>query len=342
VFSPAYPKPPLVTALIVVRNECEAVGPCLACLIAQDLPPEEFEILVVDGHSSDGTPAEVRRLAYEAPHHTLRLLDNAQRTLATGWNLGIREARGEFVVRLDAHATAPPDFLRANLALHREHEAACVGGPMGTVGVGYWGQCIAAVLSSRMGVGTSFRSLGDYEGEVDTVPFGMYRRSVLLEVGLLNESMGRNQDIELHRRMRDRGYRFFMSPRVRTTYYCRGTVGRMCTQAYHNGFWHAAALGAMRPRHAAPAVAVAAAACLGTAGLLGSRPAWWALGAASALHLLLSALAAASSDLSHWTQRLILPSLFVLLHASYGVGTLAGVVGHAGRLLRRPQPRSAT
>ncbi len=104
---------PFITAMIVVRNGVRTIGPCLDSFIAQDYPQDRYEILIVDGMSDDGTLEEVekRRAVFPA----LRILQNPKQLLAAGWNLGLRTARGDYVVRLDAHAYAYPDFLRRSM-----------------------------------------------------------------------------------------------------------------------------------------------------------------------------------------------------------------------------------
>ena len=320
-----------VTAVIVVRNQAQDLRQSLASLVAQDLAPGEFEILVVDGQSTDGTVQVAQGMAQQTLQPVIRVLENPKHTLAAGWNIAIREAQGEFIVRIEAHTAVARDFLSANLALHAARDAACTGGPWETRGEGFWGQIIAAVLSSRFGVGSGFRTRPDYEGYADTVPCGMYRRSAMIEAGLLDETLARNQDIHLHRRMRELGHRFFISPRVRSVYRCRSSLAKMVAQSYGNGYWHGADIRAMSARHAAPACAVLLGALCVILGMAGVKAAWIVLGAAFLLHLGLGAAASATAKLERWSQRLLMPFVCLASHISYGLGTIVGIVRLGGR-----------
>ena len=106
---------PFVSALIVVRNEENRVGQCLDSLLSQDYPHDRYEIVVIDGDSSDRTVEIVQRMADGAARNgnpvPVRILSNPRRILASGWNIGIKAAKGEFVIRPDAHAFVEPDFL---------------------------------------------------------------------------------------------------------------------------------------------------------------------------------------------------------------------------------------
>lgn len=135
--------------------------------------------------SDDGTREVVTRIAAE--DRRVRLIDNPRRTTPCAMNEGIRMARGETIVRIDAHTEFAPDYLVECLAVMRETGADNVGGPALTRSVSYMHRVIAAAYHSRFAVGNAVFHQPGYEGSADTVPYGCFRKSLLLELGLFDE-----------------------------------------------------------------------------------------------------------------------------------------------------------
>src|SRR5579864_6790650 len=118
---------PMISVVVPVRNEETHINACLRSLIAQTYPEDRYEILVVDGGSCDQSLEIVRRL--QQAHPAILILQNPAGIVPTAMNLGIASARGEFIVRADAHSTYPPAYLEKCIALLRETGADNVGGP---------------------------------------------------------------------------------------------------------------------------------------------------------------------------------------------------------------------
>lgn len=327
-----------LSVLIVVRDEAGPLAALLDSLSRQTLPPAAFELIIVDGGSGDAS----RRVAEEAARRfsagggpPVSILDNPRRTLAPGWNLGIRAARAPVVLRLDAHARIPPGFLAASLdALGQRPDAWAAGGRIRTVGETYWGRVNAIVLSHPFGVGGSpFRTSRGTPGEgrgrwVDTVPYAAYHRWVFERVGLFDERLRRGEDLELHARIRRAGGRFWLDDAVESEYVARPTLGGLLKKAWGDGFWNPRALalsgGAMRPRHYAPPLFVLLAATLGALAVAGRG---LPLAAFAGLYLA-AALAAAvdgawrTGELSRAPGAWLASALF---HLTRGLAALAGI-----------------
>jgi succinoglycan biosynthesis protein ExoA len=94
--------------IVPILNEAANIRVALECMRAQQ-SPAEVEFLLVDGGSSDGTRAILHET--EAADPRFRLLANPQRRTPQALNIGLAAARGEFVARMDAHASYPPDYL---------------------------------------------------------------------------------------------------------------------------------------------------------------------------------------------------------------------------------------
>src|SRR5688572_29967727 len=92
---------PLVSIVLPCRNEQGYIQACLPSALAQAPPEGGFEIIVADGMSTDGTREYLQHMAKEHPQ--IRFLDNPGRIVSTGLNAAIRAARGQIILRMDAH-----------------------------------------------------------------------------------------------------------------------------------------------------------------------------------------------------------------------------------------------
>ena len=234
----------VVSALVVVRNEVRFIERCVGTLIRQDLGQSPYEIIIVDGQSSDGTREAAERMAAEHAGR-VRVFDNPKKTLASGWNIGIREARGEFVCRIDAHSEISPSYISNGVYRLLEpgnERVAGVGGWCQHRGTTPMGATIAALLSSTFAVGDSpFRQPPPAVLHTDTAVYAVYRRGVFSEVGCFDEALARNQDMVMHHRVRAAGYTLLTHPRMEATYYVRSSVAGLVGKAFKDGAWVAVA-----------------------------------------------------------------------------------------------------
>ncbi len=233
---------PFVTAMIVVRNEERYIKAAAASLLNQRYPKDCFELLIIDGHSEDGTIEAAKEAvdAYEQEHGKVQVhyLENPKRLLAAGWNIGIQAAKGEYVVRIDAHAQADPDLIgKCVRILQEKPDVACAGGRIETEPLTEKGRLIADVLSSPFGVGNAKFRYAEKSGYVDTVAYGVYRKSVFEKAGYFNEEFMRNQDNDMHGRIKKCGGKFYLETSVKSTYHARENVKGMMKQAFGNGKW---------------------------------------------------------------------------------------------------------
>ncbi|HXG24696.1 MAG TPA: glycosyltransferase family 2 protein, partial [Chthonomonadales bacterium] len=190
---------PRTSLILPCRNEAGHIEACLRSVLAFEPPPGGFEVIVVDGMSEDGTREIVEQLAAEDPR--LRLLDNPERITPCALNRGIGAARGEIIVRIDAHTEYAADYLCKCLEVLSETGADNVGGPWVARGRTYLQRAIAAAFQSPFAVGGARGHKANYEGPVDTVYLGCWPRTVLEQIGLFDEELARNQDDELNFRL---------------------------------------------------------------------------------------------------------------------------------------------
>lgn len=248
--------------LLVVRNEEVYIEKLLEAALNQDFPKEQYEIVVVDGESTDRTKEIVDKYIVNYPNR-IRYFTNSKKVLCSGWNIGIKKARGTYVVRVDGHTLLSNDFLTNNYeAIKHCPDAACVGGVIKTEGLGFWGKVNSYVFSHPFGVGNSkFRiTKKKWEGYVDTVPYGAYKKEIFKKVGYFNEDLKRIEDLELHARIRNNGGKFYLSTSINTIYYARNTLKTLLEKTYSDGKWNIIAAshgsGVLRFRHIVPLIVV--------------------------------------------------------------------------------------
>ena len=330
-----------VSVIIPCRNEETYIGRCLDSVLASEYPRDRLEILVADGRSSDATRDVLAR--YAAEHPEIRVLDNARGTTPAGLNLAILAATGEIIIRMDAHVLYPPDYIRQLVKGLQESGADNVGGVLDTVPVDETpvAQAIAVGLSHRFGVGNSHFRVGAPEPrEVDTVPFGCFRREVFQRFGLFDEELIRNQDDEFNFRLIAKGGRVLLIPHVRCQYFARRSLGQLARMYYQYGYFKplvARKVGrVMTLRQLIPSLLVIG--LFGSA-LLGT----WSLAAGvvfCGLAFTYSAmvlLCALSTAVTRGTMcGVALTAVFPILHFSYGFGFLLGIRDH---LFTRTAPR---
>ena len=245
---------PFISVILPVRNEEKYIEACVASIFAQDYPAEQMEVLFVDGRSEDRTVALLHEM--QKAHPQIVVLDNPNRTVPYAMNIGIRESRGEVIVRLDAHAEYPEDYVRLSVETLLSRDCDNAGGVFETRGRGFMGEAIAEMLRTPLGVGNATYRLTTEDGYVDTVPFGCFRRALFERIGGFDERMTRNQDNEINFRIRKSGGKIYLNHNIRVLYYCRDTMRGIMKMGFMNGKWNVITMtlvpGSMGVRHFVP------------------------------------------------------------------------------------------
>ncbi len=316
-----------ISVIIPVYNEENYIRICVDSMLQQNYPREDMEWFFVDGMSSDRTREILEEYQKEYPG-LIRVLLNENKTVPYAMNLAIKEAKGKYIIRLDAHAEYADDYFSKCVEVLEETGADNVGGVMETKSRTEIGKSIAKMLSSKFGVGDSqFRTNGK-DGYVDTVPFGAFRSDVFEKVGLYDERLTRNQDSELNYRIIHNGGKIYLSNKIKLAYYCRDSVAGIAKMALTNGKWNIITSklcpGSMRIRHFIPCVFVLSLLLMPILSLL-----WWVFallfGLEWLLYLLLDVLFSAKGARSA-KEFFSLLYLFPLFHIYYGWGSLLGII----------------
>jgi glycosyltransferase involved in cell wall biosynthesis len=321
---------PIVSIIMPIRNEEEHIAKSLGSVLNQDYPNELLDVLVADGRSSDQTSDIVRQLAGEHSQVNVIMLDNPRRIVPAALNAALKRARGEVIIRVDGHTFIASDYVSQCIEALKRTGADNAGGPMRPVGLGWFGETVALATTSRFGIGGARFHYSDREEFVDTVYLGAWRRSVFERIGFFDEEQVRNQDDEFNYRLRSNGGKILLSPRIKSHYYNRSTPRSLWCQYFQYGYWKVRVMqkhpAQMSPRHFAPPLLVATLLC----SLLAApfyQPAAYVFGLLSGTYLFanLSATLIVARRLRRRCV-IVLPMVFAILHFSYGMGFLVGLI----------------
>ncbi len=313
---------PLVTVIIPARNEEDFIERCVNSIREQT--HKNLQILVIDGDSDDATVEIVERIRAEDPR--VEIVPNPDRLIPVGLNRAIERTRGEWLVRVDAHSTVPPDYV-ARAASHLvTGKWGGVGGRKDGVGLTPAGRAIAAAMESKFGVGNSTYHHGTELQTVEHIPFGCYPVAVIKEVGGWDEKLAVNQDFEFDHRVQEAGYELLFDPELHIDWHCRQDIPAFYRQyrRYGKGKTKVMRLHpeSISPRHlAAPALVAGLA---GAAAIAPKRPGLAAgfMGLYGLANAAASALTA--SKLKNKRDAVHLPAAFGSMHIGWGIGFFEG------------------
>ncbi len=228
-----------ISVVVPCYNEEKTIGLLLEAVYNQSYPRSDMEVVIADCLSSDHTRQIIAEYQSAHPNLSIRVVDNPQRAIPSALNSAIRAARGEVIVRLDAHSV--PEIEYVARCVH-DLEAGC-GDNVGGVwqikpgGVGWVARSIACAAAHPLGVGDALYRYTTRPGEVDTVPFGAFRRSTVEKVGFFDETLLTNEDYEFNTRIRNSGGKVWLDPAIRSIYFARSSLGALSRQYFRYGYW---------------------------------------------------------------------------------------------------------
>lgn len=229
---------PFVSIIIPCRNEAGYIRQVLENIVSQDYPEDRIEVIIADGMSDDGTRGILDEFC--AQYSFIRYIDNPAKVVPHGLNAAIRVSAGEVIIRMDAHAVYPLNYITVLVDGLNRYNADNTGGSWITEpgNSSRMAKAIAQATSHLFGIGNARYRLGASRPvEVDTVPFGCYRRSVFDKIGFFDEDLIRNQDDEFNARLRNSGRKIMLIPSVQIRYFARNTLRKMIRMFYQYGLF---------------------------------------------------------------------------------------------------------
>jgi succinoglycan biosynthesis protein ExoA len=326
---------PLVTVIIPIRNEAVFISSSLGAVLAQTYPADRVETIVADGMSTDDTRKIILNLAATHPLAEIQILDNPGKIVPNGMNIALRRAKGEIIIRIDGHTLIASDYVHECVETLKRTNADNVGGKMNATGSNPFGRAVALATSTPFGIGGGHFHYSDIEEFVDTVYMGAWPRRVFEKIGLFDEELIRDQDDEFNYRLLSAGGKILLNPAIKSEYAVRSSPRGLWKQYFQYGFWKVRVLQKhtrqMRLRQFIPPVFVLTLIATSLLALL-IPVGWIVLALVSGSYLLANLTASLITGTKKgWKYLQYLPLTFSILHISYGLGFLMGLVRFANR-----------
>lgn len=320
-----------VSIIIPCRNEEKYIGLCIDSIINNQLPDNKLEVIVVDGLSEDRTREIVKE--YLRKFSFIKLIDNPQKIVPIALNIGIKNAIGKIIMRMDAHTRYEKNYIAQCVNYLEKNDVDNVGGlcitlPGANTSVA---KSIAIALSHPFGVGNSYFRIGITQPKlVDTVPFGCYKREVFAKIGLFDEDLIRNQDDEFNFRLIKNGGKILLSPEIVSYYYSRDSITKLWKMYYQYGYFKPFVVRKLNSiltlRQVIPAILVSSLIISSILSIFNHNCIWifaFLFSFYLLINLIISFSIAAQKSLKYI---FFLPIAFLTIHFGYGVGYLKGAI----------------
>lgn len=317
-----------ITFVVVAFNAAASLPSLFQDLLHQDYPHDQIEVILVDSASADETKSIMTQFQ-ETSGFSVRLLDNPKRWLAAGCNIAICAATGEAIIRVDAHAHLPSDFLSSSVRALDGKDV--VGGAVLSTAPSTWQEAVFRALdTSRFcGGAASFRNTGKPH-EVKSLAYELCRREVYQKTGPYDERLQRTEDNDMHYRMRKAGFRLFYDPSIVSWHTARNSLRGQLAQKWGNGVWIGRTL-YIQPKcfeihHLIPMLFTLTFVLFLFLTMVSSTPLLLLCLFYLFFDLLFAAEAAKESPVGKLPVLLFTPFLFPLIHFAYGFGTIFGLM----------------
>lgn len=221
---------PLISVIIPVWNGAKRVGGCLDALVAQRNQGVDFEILVVDNGSTDGTAKIVRQ------YPGVILLHEPEPGSYRARNRGVDAANGEYVLFTDADCLAEPDWLDQAAALvQRRHEVDVHAGQ-----IQLYREPGSGPFSVRYEELVAFNQRANVSVGWCVTANWLCRRKILQEVGCFNAELFSGGDVECSRRLKEAGRVIGYAPELVVRHPARSNFADLIEKRRRivGGRWH--------------------------------------------------------------------------------------------------------
>lgn len=317
----------VVSIVIPILNEEKYIANCIESILEQDYPKEKLELVLVDGISSDDTLAIIERYKSYCPF--IKVYSNPQKTVQFALNIGIMNAKGKYIVRMDAHSEYVADYVSKCIEFLEKTNAFDVGGPMIAKGKNDIQKVVAAAYHSPFALGGGKFHIENFEGYADTVFLGAFRKQDLIDIGLYDERLPRSEDDDLTFRINEAGYKVYITPQIKSVYYPRDSYSSLFKQYFEYGLWKVAVIKKhkkpARISHLIPLLFILFLLFFGLGSLI-FRPIRYIFVIVMCLYIVLDVFFSFKNKyINSFKNKLRLMYVHFVLHFSYGIGFLIGI-----------------
>ena len=315
---------------IIAYNEEKYLDGIFTDLSNQDFDHNKIEVVLIDSMSTDLTGVIMRDFSErEKSFMRIKVVENTKKTQPCGWNVFINNAEGDILIRWDAHARFAPDFISESVRCIESGEDICGGiRPCITDEDTPYKNTLLLAENSLFGSSFAPYRRSSEKKYVNSVFHGTYRRAAVEKVKGFDERLIRTEDNDFHYRLREAGYKICFNEKIRSEQIMRASFPKMLKQKYANGKWIGMTT-SVQPKclelyHFVPfcfVVGIIVTTIFACFGIWQFSAIMWGL------YLLVNIAMSATSIIRNKNfhiSQLLLPVMFLLLHISYGIGTLMG------------------
>lgn len=323
----------IITFCIIALNEEKTLPRLLDNLLQQSYTHKNIEVLFVDGMSNDCTYEIMNefKMKNEKDFYSIQIFQNEKKTLPSGWNIALANYKGEAIVRVDAHAEIPENFIERNVYHLQQGDMVCGGYRPNIIDDDTkWNRMLLAAETSLFGSSISdFRRDGQ-DRKVHSIFHGCYKREVFDTVGQFNERLVRTEDNDINYRIREAGFDIWFRSDIISYEHIRSSLSKMIKQKYANGYWIGKTL-FINPKclslyYFVPFVFVLGIIFTSILCMFGHTFLAKMMWSFYVLFCFVNMLMTYKNDSNRNMYYLLLPIVFFLLHVSYGIGTLFGMI----------------
>ena len=322
-----------VSVIVPCLNEQNTIVQLLQAIYGQSYPLDEIEVIIADGLSTDHTREVISAFQSSHSNFKIKIIDNTKRVIPSGLNRAIESAQGDYIVRMDAHSIPDKDYIKKCVDRLDKGLGDNIGGIWKIQpGANTWiAKAIAIAASHPLGVGDALYRIGGIAQEVDTVPFGAFRRELIDKIGMFDETLLTNEDYEFNTRVRQSGGKVWMDPSIHSVYFARSKFRELGQQYWRYGYWKAQMLRrypkTLRWRQVLPPLFVLVLISLGLLSLVWNLSRWL-LGIIVLLYMLIIFIVGIKMSIRNKDISMVIgvPLAIATIHLSWGTALLWGLV----------------
>ena len=316
-----------VSVIVPVLNEKKYIKEFIESVLRQDFDKNFMEVLLIDGISKDGTRDIIKN--YCKKYDFIKILDNIKKDIPNALNIGVKNAQGKYIIRMDAHTYYYPDYISNCIEKIQTGNYQNVGGP---TAVGYKNRMqkiIAEAHYSPFALGGGKNHNINYEGLADTVQFGTFEKEYLLKMGLYDENIKFAEDDDLNFKIIENGGKIFITPKIKFIYYPRDNLISLFIQYFKYGMWKIAVIKKhkkpARISHLVPICFVIFLVFFPIISIFSKHVYFFTLGVLFLYIFLDLIFSFKKNSLYNFFDKLILFFTHFIIHISYGIGNIYGI-----------------
>ena len=227
-----------VSVLIPTYNEENYIENTISTLLNNTYPQNLFEIIVIDGGSTDSTVSKINNIIKN--NNNIKIYKNLNKIQSSGLNIGIKKSKGDIIIRADAHAIYDKNYISESVKLLSDNDYQNVGPFQKSYGENIISNAIAMGMNTIFGMGNAkYRLYDNYLENVKSVWLGAWWKKSLINLNGFDEKLKISEDFDLNYRLRKIGGQIIASNKIKATYIVRKSLVKLFSQFFKYGFWKA-------------------------------------------------------------------------------------------------------